>query len=70
MYSGQLLSHVRLFVTPWTATHQASLSITEKKKKERKVNFEIEGSHEEDLDLRRKKKKKTLSNHLTHNNCV
>ena len=24
----QLLSHVRLFVTPWTATHQASLSIT------------------------------------------
>ena len=26
--SGQLLSHVRLFVTPWTATRQASLSIT------------------------------------------
>ena len=25
--SGQLLSCVRLFVTPWTATHQASLSI-------------------------------------------
>ena len=24
----QLLSHVRLFPTPWTATHQASLSIT------------------------------------------
>ena len=24
----QLLSHVQLFVTPWTATHQASLSIT------------------------------------------
>ena len=24
----QLLSHVRLFVTPWTAAHQASLSIT------------------------------------------
>ena len=23
----QLLSHVQLFVTPWTATHQASLSI-------------------------------------------
>jgi len=23
-----LLSHVRLFVTPWTAAHQASLSIT------------------------------------------
>ena len=26
--SVQLLSHVRLFVTPWTATCQASLSIT------------------------------------------
>ena len=26
--SVQLLSHVQLFVTPWTATRQASLSIT------------------------------------------
>ena len=26
--SVQLFSHVRLFVTPWTAAHQASLSIT------------------------------------------
>ena len=26
--SVQSLSHVRLFVTPWTAAHQASLSIT------------------------------------------
>ena len=26
--SGQSLSHVRLFVTAWTAAHQASLSIT------------------------------------------
>ena len=26
--SVQLLSHVRIFVTPWTAAHQASLSIT------------------------------------------
>ena len=26
--SVQLLSHVWLFVTPWTATRQASLSIT------------------------------------------
>ena len=26
--SVQLLSHVQLFVTPWTATHQTSLSIT------------------------------------------
>ena len=26
--SGQLLSHVRLFAIPWTAAHQASLSIT------------------------------------------
>lgn len=32
------------------------LFITEKKKKRAKVNFEIEGIHEEDLDLRRKKK--------------
>ena len=24
----QLLSHVRLFVSPWTASHQASLSFT------------------------------------------
>ena len=27
-YSVQLLSHVQLFVTPWTAARQASLSIT------------------------------------------
>ena len=27
-YSVQSLSHVRLFVTPWTAARQASLSIT------------------------------------------
>ena len=27
-YSVQLLSHVRLFVTPWTVARQASLSIT------------------------------------------
>ena len=26
--SGQLLNHVLLFVSPWTAAHQASLSIT------------------------------------------
>ena len=26
--SVQLLSHIRLFVTAWTAAHQASLSIT------------------------------------------
>ena len=26
--SVHLLSHVQLFVTPWTATHQAFLSIT------------------------------------------
>ena len=26
--SVQLLSHIRLFATPWTAAHQASLSIT------------------------------------------
>ena len=28
MDSVQLLSHVRLFATPWTVAHQASLSIT------------------------------------------
>ena len=28
LQSVQSLSHVQLFVTPWTATHQASLSIT------------------------------------------
>ena len=28
LYSVQSLSHVRLFVTPWIAAHQASLSIT------------------------------------------
>ena len=27
-FSVQLLSHVRLFVTPWTAAYQAFLSIT------------------------------------------
>ena len=26
--SAQLLSHIQLFATPWTAAHQASLSIT------------------------------------------
>ena len=28
LHSVQSLSHVRLFATPWTAAHQASLSIT------------------------------------------
>ena len=28
LQSVQLLSHVQLFATPWTAAHQASLSIT------------------------------------------
>ena len=28
LYSVQLLSHVQLFATPWTAARQASLSIT------------------------------------------
>ena len=27
-HKDQLLSHVQLFATPWTAAHQASLSIT------------------------------------------
>ena len=28
LYSVQSFSHVQLFSTPWTAAHQASLSIT------------------------------------------
>ena len=27
-YQGMLFSRVQLFVTPWTAAHQASLSFT------------------------------------------
>ena len=38
--SVQLLSHVRLFATPWTATYQASLSITDSRGLLRLVSIE------------------------------
>ena len=44
----QLLSHVQLFVTPWTAACQASLSITNSKLAQthvHRVNDAIEPSH-------------------------
>ena len=44
----QLLSHVQLFVTPWTAAHQASLSITNSQsllKLVRRVGDAIQPSH-------------------------
>ena len=38
--SVQLLSHVRLFATPWTAVHQASLSITNSRSSLRLMSIE------------------------------
>ena len=38
--SVQLLSHIRLFVTPWTAAHQASLSITDSRSLPKLVSIE------------------------------
>ena len=38
--SVQLLSHVRLFTTPWTAAHQASLSITNSRSSLRLTSIE------------------------------
>ena len=38
--SVQLLSRVRLFATPWTATHQASLSITNSWNPTKPMSFE------------------------------
>ena len=38
--SVQLLSHVRLFATPWTAAHQASLSITNSRSLPRLMSIE------------------------------
>ena len=37
----QLLSHVRFFVTPWTAARQASLSITNSRSLLRLVSIEL-----------------------------
>ena len=38
--SVQLFSHVRLFVTPWTAARQASLSITNSRSPPKPMSFE------------------------------
>ena len=38
--SVQLLSHVRLFATPWTAAHQASLSITNSRSPPKPMSIE------------------------------
>ena len=38
--SIQLLSHVQLFVTPWTAAHQASLSITNSQRPPKPMSIE------------------------------
>ena len=38
--SIQLLSHVQLFSTPWTAAHQASLSITNSRSSPRSMSIE------------------------------
>ena len=39
--SLQSLSHVRLFVTPWTAAHQASLSITNPRSPPKPMSIEL-----------------------------
>ena len=41
MPSVQLLSHVRLFETPWTAAHQASLFITNSRSLLKLMSFEL-----------------------------
>ena len=39
--SFQLLSHVRFFATPWTAAHQASLSITNSRSLPKLMSIEL-----------------------------
>ena len=39
--SVHLLSHVRLFATPWTAAHQASLSITNSQRLLKFISIEL-----------------------------
>ena len=39
--SVQLLSHVRLFATPWTSAHQASLSITNSQSPPKPMSIEL-----------------------------
>ena len=43
--SVQSLSHVRLFTTPWTAAHQASLSITNSRSPPKPMYIAIPPSH-------------------------
>ena len=40
-FSVQLLSHVRLFATPWTAASQASLSITNSRSPPKPMSIEL-----------------------------
>ena len=42
MFSVQSLSRVRLFATPWTAAHQASLSITSSRNLLKLMSIELE----------------------------
>ena len=41
MKSVQSLSHIQLFVTPWTAAHQASLSITNSQSPLKLMSIEV-----------------------------
>ena len=41
IHSVQLLSHVRLFVTPWTTARQASLSITNSRSPSKPMSIEL-----------------------------
>ena len=43
--SAQLLSPVRLFVTPWTSANQASLSITNSRNPSKPMSIESPSSH-------------------------
>ena len=54
--SVQLLSHVRLFETPWTAAHQASLSITNSQSLLKLMSIKLAKSN--------KNKKTIYNNHL------
>ena len=47
LFTVQLLSHVQLFATPWTAAHQASLSITNSRRLPKLMSVEsvMQSSH-------------------------
>ena len=53
---GKSLSHVRLFATPWTAAHQAPLSMGFSRQDKNKINF--------------KKKRKDLNGHFPKENNI